>query len=93
MPRRRDEDDETPQGADPDDRDDPDESDMDDDDDPEAVACPYCRRPMSEDADICPHCGNFISFEDAPRRRPWWVVAAVVALMGALLLGWALSFG
>jgi hypothetical protein len=66
----------------------PDESDMDadDDDDVDTVPCPYCRRPVAEHADICPHCRNFISFEDAPRRRPLWIlVAALLALIG---VGW-----
>lgn len=77
--------------ADLDERDDPDESDMDDGDDPEAVPCPYCRKPVSEDAEICPHCHSFISFQDAPRQRPWWLIAAAVAVLAAILLGLVLS--
>jgi hypothetical protein len=82
----------------PDDEDDevdpeaPDESDMDPDDDEggddavDTVPCPYCHRPVHEDADICPHCRNFISFQDASHRRPLWiVVAAILAIIG---IGW-----
>ena len=67
----------------------PDASDVDDnedDDGVDTVPCPYCHRPVYEHADICPHCRSFLSFEDAPRRRPLWIfVAAMLALIGA---GW-----
>ena len=68
---------------------DPDESDQDDpgDDDAETVPCPYCRKPVHEDAEICPHCGSFISAEDAPRRRPPWIwIGVALCLVPALLL-------
>lgn len=69
-----------------DDREDPDESDITGGDDPEHVPCPYCGREVYEGAEICPHCGNYISSEDAPRRRPRWaVVAVVVCLVIALI--------
>ena len=86
--RDRDEDDDA---SDLDDRDDPLEQDMDENDDPAVVPCPYCRAEILEDVDVCPKCGNFISFEDAPRRRPWWVVAGVVVCVVVVVLGWVLS--
>ena len=47
--------------------------------------CPYCRRSIYDDAVQCPHCGNYLSREDAPSRRPWWIiVCAVLALIAAL---------
>lgn len=69
----------------------PDASDMDDEDDAhdddggvDTVPCPYCHRGVYEHADVCPHCGSFLSFEDAPRHRPLWIlVAALLALIGA----------
>jgi predicted nucleic acid-binding Zn ribbon protein len=66
---------------------DPDQSDMEEDDDPALVACPYCHKPISEDAEICPRCRNFISQEGAPpRRHPWWVwIGAILCLIGVLL--------
>ena len=65
---------------------DPDGADGDDDDGVDTVPCPYCDRPVLEDAEICPHCRNFLSFEDAPRHRPLWIlVAAILALIG---FGW-----
>jgi predicted nucleic acid-binding Zn ribbon protein len=61
-----------------------DEDDEDDgqDDGDTTIPCPYCRRPIYEDSQRCPHCGNFISEEDAPAaRKPWWIiVGALLAL-------------
>ena len=74
--------------ADDDDRDDPDPSDQDDpaDDGADTVPCPYCRKPVDEQAELCPHCGSFISFEDAPSRKPVWIwVAVVLALIPVLM--------
>ena len=69
----------------------PDASDADDDDEPATVPCPYCRGEMSEDSPRCPHCGNYISEEDAPRRKPAWIVVTAVAVLAAMalaLLAW-----
>ncbi|WP_435018363.1 zinc ribbon domain-containing protein [Tundrisphaera sp. TA3] len=45
--------------------------------DDETIPCPHCRRPVYEDAEQCPHCRRYLSIEDAPRRKPWWVVVGV----------------
>ena len=50
----------------------PDESDMDDGDDPELIPCPFCREPISEEAEVCPHCRNPI--ELVPSAVPEEVV-------------------
>jgi hypothetical protein len=62
-------------------------SDADDD----AVPCPYCRRPLYEDAVRCPHCESYLSAEDAPARRPWWLTLGVLVCL-LLALGWALGW-
>ena len=72
------------------DRDDPDPSDMDDDDDPETVPCPYCGKQILEEVELCPYCRNFISFEDAPRHYPRWLVAGVVVCI-VIVLVWVVS--
>jgi hypothetical protein len=55
------------------------ENDWEEDDEP-TIPCPYCKRPIHEDAQRCPYCENYISEEDAPpSRKPWWI------LLGALL--------
>jgi hypothetical protein len=61
--------------------DDDDEFDGDyvDDEDEPTIACPYCREPIHEDAQRCPHCESYISAEDAPpARKPWWIVIGVI---------------
>ena len=67
----------------------PDESDMDEHDDPEMIACPYCRKKIIDDIDICPHCRNFISHEDAPRKMTWILITAVALLGAAAVLLYA----
>ena len=64
----------------------PDKSDLDDRKDAETIACPYCRRPVYEQAELCPHCGSYLSFEDAPRRYPWWLWAGVILGLIAVVL-------
>lgn len=66
----------------------PDDGDDEEDDD-QTVPCPHCRRPVYEDAERCPGCGQYLSREDAPARRPWWLVAGVLVCL-AVILGWVL---
>ena len=73
------------------DREMPHASDMDDPDDEDAsdtVDCPWCRRPVYEGAERCPNCGRYVSEEDAPRRRPWWLIVGVVLCLLVILLFW-----
>jgi hypothetical protein len=49
----------------------------DDDDDEPTIPCPHCRREIHEDAQRCPYCEQYISSEDAPVRKPWWLVLGV----------------
>ncbi len=70
--------------ADLDDREWPDESDQDDE--PELINCPYCGSPISEEAEVCPHCHSFVSIEDIPRRRPWWLWLAILAAIVAMMM-------
>jgi hypothetical protein len=59
----------------------------DTDDDLPLVPCPYCRAEIVEDAERCPHCGNYISAEDAPpgeRKSAVWIVLMVLALLAAV---------
>jgi hypothetical protein len=54
--------------------------DHDDDEEP-TIPCPYCNRPIYDDAQRCPYCENYISAEDiVPARKSWWIV------IGALLV-------
>ncbi len=58
-----------------------------DDEDDSTVSCPYCFRPVYEDAEQCPGCGKYLSREDAPRRHPWWVIVGVVLCL-VVIYGW-----
>jgi len=58
-----------------------DDEDQEEGDEDTTIPCPYCRHPIYEDSQRCPHCGNYISEEDAPAaRKPWWII--VGALLG-----------
>lgn len=67
-------------------REDPDPDDMDDSDDPEVVDCPYCGQPISEEAERCPFCENYISAEDSPRKTKWWILGGAILLVIATLM-------
>jgi hypothetical protein len=55
------------------------------DDDDLAVPCVYCGRPMYEDSPRCPHCGNYISAEDAPPgRKPLWIIIGALVCLFAV---------
>ena len=59
----------------------------------QTAPCPYCQRPVYDDAERCPACGSYLSVEDAgrPARRPWWMVAGVLLCL-AVLLGWVVGW-
>jgi hypothetical protein len=64
----------------------PDESEMDYSDEPDLAVCPYCRKMISEEAERCPHCGSYISAEDAPLSPMAWVVIGVIVVSLIVLL-------
>ncbi len=70
----------------------PDRSDMDDgsDDGEPTMPCPYCKAIVYEDAEICTHCGSYISEEDAPLRLPTWMIVGLVLTFLILVFGWIL---
>jgi predicted nucleic acid-binding Zn ribbon protein len=62
----------------------------DDQDSGDLKPCPYCRKPVYEQAEVCPHCGSFISDEDAPRHKSLWMVIGVAICILLILLTWVL---
>ena len=61
------------------------EFDGGDEDSVDTVPCPYCKQAVYEDVERCPSCENYLSQEDSPpQTRPWMIVAALLALAGAL---------
>ena len=45
------------------------------------LACPSCRRPVHEDTQQCPHCGDWITPIDPSGRSRHWVWIAVAVLL------------
>lgn len=91
MRRWRNEDEEEDEGEDSWDEDD---TDWDPDEESNGigptVACRYCRREIYEDAVRCPHCGNYLSQEDAGNEgKPLWIIVGTLLCLGAMLW-WAL---
>jgi hypothetical protein len=60
---------------------DTDDDACDDDDEEPTIPCPYCRRAIHEESPRCPYCERYISREDAPARKPWWLVIGVGACL------------
>ena len=57
------------------------EDEFEDDDELETVPCPYCGKPVYEEAERCPACENYLSREDAPLRfSPWFALGVLVCL-------------
>jgi hypothetical protein len=52
--------------------------------------CPYCGKDKWEESERCPHCGNYVSREDAPSQRPRWVIITAVVCL-AIAIMWVLS--
>ena len=56
------------------------------DDDP-TMPCPHCQEPVFDEAERCPHCGKYISTEDAPpSRKPWWIIIGALLCLFAVYL-------
>jgi hypothetical protein len=79
-----------------DDPEDPDPSDTDPDSentfwgDTNTIQCPYCDEEIAEEAEWCPHCGKYISKEDAPSHKSVWIVLGFVLVALAMLV-WLFS--
>ena len=49
-----------------------------------ASPCPFCRRAVSDDADVCGHCHHSIGdVEEESQSRGMWLLA-IVGLVGAM---------
>ena len=67
----------------------PDESDMSPDEDGASIdlePCPFCGKEIYETADICHHCGSFVSRE-TPRLRAAWIIVLIFAAAAMIAAG------
>ncbi|HRK31376.1 MAG TPA: hypothetical protein PLD59_09880 [Tepidisphaeraceae bacterium] len=72
------------------DRDLPREEDMDPDPDSPALdPCPYCKKLITEDAEWCHLCGQYISREDEPRPVPIWLLIGGAAV-AIIVMSWVM---
>ena len=58
------------------------DDDIDDEWGDETDECPRCGASIYDDSERCFRCGHYLSREDAPARKPWWVVAGVLVCLG-----------
>jgi predicted nucleic acid-binding Zn ribbon protein len=59
--------------------------DPDEDDDQTTAPCPSCGESIYDDSERCPSCGRYLSREDDPTRKPWWLVLGVMACLGVVI--------
>jgi hypothetical protein len=56
----------------------------------DTVPCPFCKAPVYDNAEWCPHCRNYLFYEGPPpREKPWWLIGGVVACL-LVVLYWIL---
>ncbi len=58
-------------------------------DEPAMVQCPSCGVDISEEAQRCPHCGQYVVDSAENASAGWWLLASIVA--AAALLLWLTS--
>lgn len=57
------------------------------DTDDELIPCPYCRAMIYEASERCAECGEYLSREDEPAGRPWWIVVGLLVCL-AMAVSW-----
>ena len=66
----------------------PDENDGLDDDGAETLPCPECGSQIYEEAEQCPICGAYVTFDRALwTNRPWWWILLGLLGMAAVVAG------
>lgn len=83
MSRAEEEDDRDPEG--------PDDADIGDSEDLDTEPCPWCKKPIHEQSEWCPHCGKYISREDQPPGKKFWWTLGIIALL--IITGLIWNFG
>jgi uncharacterized protein (DUF983 family) len=74
------------------DLDESDDLDEEDGDSGESMPCPHCFGTIYDDSERCPHCGEYLSREDAPRPPPpWWIILGVGVCL-VIVFRWIFPF-
>lgn len=67
----------------------PDEELAEDEDDSEddLLVCPSCRKPVHEETQQCPYCGDWIipAYPQTPWKRALWVAIALLLILALIL--------
>ena len=58
----------------------------------DTVPCPFCKQPVYDNAERCPHCRNYLFYEGAqPGEKPWWFILGVIDCLLVVVYVWILS--
>jgi hypothetical protein len=63
----------------------PDPAEMDYSDDPDLEVCPNCRKMISEEAERCPQCGEYLIPSQTPMPLWGWIIIVLVIVATLLL--------
>jgi hypothetical protein len=74
-----------------DERDGPDDADVDENGSVDTEPCRHCKRQISEYAEVCPYCGNYVSREELTERKSVWIVIGAAILLVVILVSWVMT--
>jgi len=62
--------------------------DDEDDDSSCVIACPSCGGEVYDDAEQCPHCGDYITADTNPwsGRSLWWIALALAGIAATVIV-------
>jgi hypothetical protein len=65
----------------------------DTDDQVDTIACSNCRVEIYDEAEQCPHCGEYVSLATSPfAAKPFWVRCLMVMIIIFLIAAFVLPF-
>ncbi|MEK6677220.1 MAG: hypothetical protein AABZ47_16400 [Planctomycetota bacterium] len=64
----------------------PDDDDLGDDDADEVMSCPLCYKPVHEDTQQCPHCGEWIIPVEPTSGKRLVLIFAILLMVALVLL-------
>jgi hypothetical protein len=55
--------------------------------DPGLMPCPFCLAVIFVESERCPACGRYLSENNQPGPRPWWIVLGILVCL-AMAIYW-----